>query len=296
MLGISNMYKNHKESSSSEDLLPYGYNQSRNESQSCSHYIPIELPLECWSTNLSYDIKSDEDKELSFSSPLLPPFTSSPHGSSLFEFFSDSKNDLDEYEEKQHTDLYSHLLPSDLLTGEFDWPEPSFSGDLHSDEGEDIVPLLEYYTSDEDEDSVATGNSVATIDDFESEYNSSANTYTSEQEEESDDPELQLVVARSTLEAWLLLRERNLLKTPDSQLLLTVFSKTVLSPVATLLVQLHAPNEWRSCECCDGFIETYCCLHSHYLQSYADIQDDESEEDYESEEVENYSDNLELVS
>jgi len=89
-----------------------------------------------------------------------------------------------------------------------------------------------------------------------------------------------LAVARGKLETWLDRRERNLLKCPAGFLLLSIIRETVLSPVAILLVKLHAPGMWKSCDSCDGFIEAHCCFIS--LQVYHSLwydDDDESEEE-----------------
>jgi len=85
---------------------------------------------------------------------------------------------------------------------------------------------------------------------------------------ENSDPIYQLVVARSLFEERLKLRENELLKTPASCRLLEILRGTILSPVSTLLVKLHAPSEWRTCVSCEGFLQTHCCLRSQWLGEY----------------------------
>jgi hypothetical protein len=80
--------------------------------------------------------------------------------------------------------------------------------------------------------------------------------------EEHPDPMYQLVVARSQFEERLMQRESERLRTPESLTILEIFCDSILSPVATLLLQLYVPRDWRSCESCGGFYETYCCLKS----------------------------------
>jgi len=85
---------------------------------------------------------------------------------------------------------------------------------------------------------------------------------------ENSDPIYQLVVARSLFEERLKQRERELLKTPASCRLLEILSGTILSPVSSLLIKLNAPNEWRTCVSCEGFLQTHCCLRSQWLREY----------------------------
>jgi len=79
-------------------------------------------------------------------------------------------------------------------------------------------------------------------------------------------PNYMLEVSRSLFEERLKVRESELLKMPATCRLLAILSETILSPVSTLLVKLNAPNEWKTCESCEGFLQTHCCLKSQKLQ------------------------------
>jgi len=80
-----------------------------------------------------------------------------------------------------------------------------------------------------------------------------------------------LLNGRSQLEERMKLRERQLMRTIESSALLEILRGTILAPVATLLIKLHAPGHWRSCERCCGFLETYCCLQSGYLDEFEEV-------------------------
>jgi len=88
------------------------------------------------------------------------------------------------------------------------------------------------------------------------------------QNEKKIDPVNKLAIARSICEDRLTQRETQLLQTPETRRFLDVLNGTILSPVSTLLAKLHAPSEWRTCMCCDRFLQTNCCLKSLYFEGY----------------------------
>jgi len=95
-------------------------------------------------------------------------------------------------------------------------------------------------------------------------------TLNSRGSEENSDPGYRLSIARSQFEKQMKRRESEQLRTPKSFRLLEIFQETILSPVATLLLKLHAPGEWTCCESCGGFIETHCCLRSYMLGEFCE--------------------------
>jgi len=99
-------------------------------------------------------------------------------------------------------------------------------------------------------------------------YPESINSTGSQENEKKFDPVYKLEVARSLFEEHLAQRESQLLKTPESRRFLKILRDTILSPVSTLLVKLHAPSEWRTCMSCEGFLQTHCCLKSQYFWGY----------------------------
>jgi len=237
--------------------------------------------------------------------PGSPPVSSSSESSESFGCLLESKEESEEevweYKEEDE-EVLSDLLSYDLWTDEL----IDFTEELYNDEAvqEPVVPEYEYGSSEEEEsddpvveeelnfsnqDADESELLIPVYDyssgqDQESDYiefleeasqidSDSANSYTTAVEDENYDPAYQMVVGRSLFEEWLLLREGELLKEPESISLLCIIRDTVLSPVATLLVKFNAPSDWRSCRCCGGFIETHCCLFSH------EESDDEGVED-----------------
>jgi len=97
-------------------------------------------------------------------------------------------------------------------------------------------------------------------------YRDTINSTGSPENKMKFDPVYQLAVARSQFEEYLAQRESQLLKTPETRRFLKMLRDTILSPVSTLLVKLHAPDEWRTCMSCEGFLQTNCCLKSLYYQ------------------------------
>jgi len=99
-------------------------------------------------------------------------------------------------------------------------------------------------------------------------YPDTINSTGSPKNKKKFDPVYKLAVARSLFEKHLAQRESQLLKTPETRRFLKILRDTILSPVSTLLVKLHAPDEWRTCMSCEGFLQTHCCLKSQYYRGY----------------------------
>jgi len=110
-------------------------------------------------------------------------------------------------------------------------------------------------------------NSQTEIDDSEK-ITVTLSRYNTRAFEKNSDPMNQLIVARSRFEERLKQRESDRLRTPESLRVLEILVGSILSPVATLLIKLHAPNDWNSCESCDGFIEPHCCLKSQWREEF----------------------------
>jgi len=94
------------------------------------------------------------------------------------------------------------------------------------------------------------------------------NSTGSVQNEKKIDPVNRLSVARSICEERLTQRETRLLQTPETRRFLDVLNGTILAPVSTLIVKLHAPSQWRTCMSCGRFLQTNCCLKSLYFEGY----------------------------
>lgn len=208
----------------------------------------------------------------------------------LLESKDDSEEEVEEYNEEE--ELLSDLLSYDLWTDELidfteelyhDEPvqDPVLPAHDSSEEGESDGTVAEedlsfYSSGEEEEDSDYIGfvEEPSQID------SDSANSYTTAVEDENDDPTYKMVVDRSLFEEWLLLREGELLKAPESISLLCIIRDTVLSPVATLVVKFNAPSDWRSCHNCGGFIETHCCLNSHEESDEEGLEDQDEDDDF----------------
>jgi len=235
-----------------------------------------------------------------------PPVSSSSESSDSFSSLIESKeappdqDDQEEEEEEFLSDLLSYEPWADELS---EYTEEDYIAEVEDSEffvddygtweeaeeeiaGQDLEADHSINFSNPDDGANADSEMPAwyTLEDEDesdlsdaSQINSLSTYYTTEEEDENDVAAYQMVIGRSLFEEWLVLREGELLKTPESKSMLRILGDTILSPVATLLLKFHAPSEWRSCQSCGGFIETHCCLYSHEESDVEELEDQDND-------------------
>jgi len=87
----------------------------------------------------------------------------------------------------------------------------------------------------------------------------------------NSDPMDHLAVARTMFEERLKRNESERLRNPENLRVLETFKKSILYPISTLLMEFHAPRDWKTCKKCGAFFDTHCCIMSHWQKEFDDV-------------------------